>query len=236
MIDIRTITFVDCADHYRQALFWGEVTGYQEDPDDPNHPDDPESRIVTPYGVSMLFMPPPDGAEPVQVPEGKTVKNRVHLDVYARDLADLEALGATVLEPRSGKRTWTVMADPEGGEFCAFLRAEPPDERLHALVVDCADPEAQARWWGRVYGVDAAAMNGGWFSLEGIQDMPIRSMDFVPVPEPKTAKNRVHWDVTVSAVAPLASAGAVVLREPDGEIDWYVMADPEGNEFCAFTG
>lgn len=102
-------------------------------------------------------------------------------------------------------------------------------------MVDCADPEAQARWWASVYGVDAAAMNNGWFSLEGIPDMPIRSMDFVPVPEQKTVKNRIHWDVTVPAVAPLASAGAVVLREPDDDIGWYVLADPEGNEFCAFT-
>jgi hypothetical protein len=78
-------------------------------------------------------------------------------------------------------------------------------------------------------------MNNGWFSLEGIPDMPIRSMDFVPVPEPKTVKNRIHWDVTVAAVAPLATAGAVVLREPDDDIDWHVLADPEGNEFCAFT-
>ena len=40
------------------------------------------------------------------VPEAKTVKHRVHLDIYARDLADLEALGATIGEPQ---RTWTVM-------------------------------------------------------------------------------------------------------------------------------
>ena len=84
--------------------------------------------------------------------EAKTVKHRVHLDIYARDLADLETLGATIAEPRHGTRTWTVMADPEGGEFCAFLRSEIPAERLHGLVVDSADAEAQARWWGEVYG------------------------------------------------------------------------------------
>jgi glyoxalase superfamily protein len=57
-----------------------------------------------------------------RVPEAKTVKHRVHLDIYTRDLADLEALDATVVEPRHGLRTWTVMADPEGNEFCAFTR------------------------------------------------------------------------------------------------------------------
>jgi hypothetical protein len=165
------------------------------------------------------------------VPEPKAVKNRVHLDIYARSLADLETLGATVVEPFS---QWTVMADPEGGEFCAFLRDEIPAEQLHGLVVDCADPGALARWWGAVYGVSVTD-NDGWFTLEGVPGMPITTMDFVLVPEPKTAKNRVHWDVTVPDVAALISAGATLLREPGGDIDWHVLADPEGNEFCAFT-
>jgi len=68
-----------------------------------------------------------------------------------------------------------------------------------------------------------------------VPGMPILTMDFVPVPEPKTVKNRIHWDVTVPGVAPLVEAGAAVLREPGGDIRWYVLADPEGNEFCAFT-
>jgi hypothetical protein len=166
------------------------------------------------------------------VPEPKSVKNRVHFDVYARSLADLEALGASVIEqfPR-----WTVMADPEGGEFCAFLRDDLPAERLHGLGVDCADPAALARWWGTVYGVDAAD-NGDWHALEGVPGMPIQTMDFAAVPEPKRVKNRVHWDVTVPNVMPLVEAGATLLREPDADILWYVLADPEGNEFCAFTG
>src|SRR5207302_801039 len=52
------------------------------------------------------------------------------------------------------------------------------------------------------------------------------------LPEPKTVKNRIHWDVTVPGVAPLVGAGATVLREPGGDIRWHVLADPEGNEFC----
>ena len=50
-----------------------------------------------------------------RVPQANTVKHRVHLDIYARDLGDLEALGSAIAEPRHGTRTWTVMADPEGG-------------------------------------------------------------------------------------------------------------------------
>jgi hypothetical protein len=165
-----------------------------------------------------------------RVAEARTVKNRAHLDIYARDVADLEALGATVVEPRP---KWTIMADPEGGEFCAFPRADLPADRLHGLVVDSADHQAQARWWADLYGVDVTA-GDGWCLLADLPGVPDLTMGFIPVPEPKTVKNRVHWDVTVPAVAPLVQAGATVLREPDGEIDWHVLADPEGNEFCAF--
>ena len=68
--------------------------------------------------------------------------------------------------------------------------------------------------------------------------MPFEGFDFAPVPEPKTVKNRVHWDVTLNEgveVADLEAAGATVLRRPDDEIRWTVMADPEGNEFCVFA-
>ena len=209
---------LDAGDQGRLGAFWAAVLG--------------RTWQVRENGEGLLAGPTPRHAIWVNpVPEAKTVKHRVHLDVYARDLADLEALGATVVEPQ---RRWTVMADPEGGEFCAFLRSEIPAERLHGLVVDSADPQAQARWWADVYGVSVTA-NDGWFTLEGVPGMPILTMDFVPVPEPKTVKNRIHWDVTVPAVAPLVEAGAVVLREPGGDIDWHVLADPEGNEFCAFT-
>jgi hypothetical protein len=116
MFDIRSIT-VDCADPYRQALFWSDVTGWQEDPDDPNHPDDPEGRIVSAHGISLLFIP---------VPEGKAVKNRMHLDLMptrrSRDeeVARLLEIGARLVNDhrRQDGTGWVVMADPEGNEFC----------------------------------------------------------------------------------------------------------------------
>ena len=103
------------------------------------------------------------------------------------------------------------MADPEGGEFCASLSPDLPAERLHGLAVDSADPEAQARWWAGVYGAGITA-NEGWFTVDGVPGMPILTMDFAAVPEPKTVRDRIHWDVTVPGVAPLVEAGAVVLR------------------------
>ena len=116
MFTIRSIT-VDCADPYKQALFWSEVTGWREDPDDPNHPDDPAGRIVEVHGINLLFIP---------VPEGKTVKNRMHLDLMptqrSRDeeVIRLLGIGARMVEDhREPDGTgWVTLADPEGNEFC----------------------------------------------------------------------------------------------------------------------
>ena len=55
------------------------------------------------------------------------------------------------------------------------------------------------------------------------------------VPEPKTVKNRIHLDVTTTDLDELVSAGASVLRPQDDEIGRTVLADPDGNEFCAFV-
>ena len=63
-----------------------------------------------------------------------------------------------------------------------------------------------------------------------IPDAPFETLDIAPVPEPKTAKNRVHLDV-FGDVAAIAARGATVLAE---QPRWTVMADPEGNEFCVF--
>jgi Glyoxalase-like domain len=212
---------IDASDPARLGRFWAAVLGRAWEAKD-----DGDGLLTGPARQHAIWVN--------RVPEAKAAKNRVHLDVYAADLAELEALGATIVEPHDGTRGWTMMADPEGGEFCAFLRPELPAERLHGLVVDSADAGAQARWWAGVYGVGVTKKDG-WFMLEGVPGMPIRTMDFAEVAEPKTVKNRVHWDVTVDSVTPLVEAGAAVLREPGADIGWHVLADPEGNEFCAFT-
>lgn len=157
----------------------------------------------------------------------------MHLDLHTQSIADLEALGATVLEPQAH---WTIMADPEGGEFCAFVRDEVPPQRLYELVVDCADPEAQARWWSTVLAGNCGHDDAHpWWWVDEIPGAPFENLVFQPVPEPKTVKNRVHLDVTAADLPPLVDAGAAVLRKRDDEIQWTVMADPEGNEFCAFA-
>lgn len=69
----------------------------------------------------------PDGAGPliwiIDVPEVKSVKNRMHHDVYG-DVQELLALGATLVRARDEEIRWNVMADPEGNEFCVFTPRE----------------------------------------------------------------------------------------------------------------
>ena len=175
-----------------------------------------------------------------QVPEPKGAKNRVHIDVHTGDLATLTKAGARMLNDTDFR--WVVLADPDGQEFCAFVREHPPADLLYELVVDCADPRALAAWWGEVFGVEASeeTFEGeSWFSIPRLPGTSFDGMSFAAVPEPKTAKNRVHWDVTGSAAA-LLHAGARMLRpaaqDPEADRPWDVLADPEGNEFCVFPG
>ncbi len=170
-----------------------------------------------------------------RVPQVKTAKHRVHLDMYARSLADLQHLGGAVVVPEGDDRRWTVMTDPEGGEFCAFLRDELPERRLHGLVVDSVDAPSQAAWWYDVLG-GRHLDEGDWGTVTDLPELPAMTLDFVPVPEPKATANRIHWDVAVESIDPLLERGATVLRRRgEDDLHWDVLADPEGNEFCAFT-
>ncbi|TCC42160.1 VOC family protein [Kribbella speibonae] len=211
---------VDVASPSGMAAFWGQAIGLTVPADNPN-------VLVGDLPEKTIWM--------CKVPEPKTVKNRVHLDVITGAVADLERSGATVLSPETPDQQWTVLTDPEGGEFCGFVRETVPAYRLMELIVDSADPEAQARWWANVVGGDFSSREGRPYHwLENVPGLPFRYWVFNPVPEPKTVKNRVHWDVTAPALQPVLDAGATLLRPKDDEIGWNVCADPEGNEFCVF--
>src|SRR6478672_7464590 len=96
-----------------------------------------------------------------RVPETKSVKKRVHLDVHTDAISRLVEAGATVIDT---SQPWTVLSDPEGGEFCGFVRPPDaiPDYRLYEVVVDAADPHAIASWWGGVFGLEPEAGEDAW--------------------------------------------------------------------------
>lgn len=213
---------IDAVDPARMQPFWARLLGLEEH--------------VREDGISYLEGPTPQHRVWVnEVPEPVTVKQRVHLDVHVGATADALALGATPLDTESFG--WDVLRDPEGGEFCAFTRDVVPPYRLYEIGIDSARPLEIAAWWAEVFGVPAVEtqQHGEAYAyLEGVPGMPFESLDFVPVPEPKTVKNRIHWDVDTTSIEALVAHGATVLREPDRDISWHLMADPEGNEFCAF--
>jgi Glyoxalase-like domain len=220
MIEFQDLC-LDVNDLAKAAAFWGPALGLRPDPDRPE-------CLVDGVDEHALWLN--------VVPEPRTVKQRVHLDVHVAAVADLVDLGATVLDD---SQRWTVLADPEGGELCAFVRdpATLPDYRLYEVVVDSADPAAIGTWWADRFGVtvEHGTDTGGeaYAALAGAPGPPF-TMVFGRVPEPKTVKNRLHWDVR-GDVDELLAAGARLLRAPDDDIHWHTLADPEGNEFDVFA-
>jgi hypothetical protein len=203
--------------------FWAAATGceFKVFSDDPR---DPGDVVGTEEGMGIAICP---------VPERRTVKHRVHLDVNTDSVETLEKLGATVLREATEEMHWTVMADPEGGEFCAFVRA--PEKltpyRVYEIGVDAVDALAIGAWWAEVFGTTVQGKQGEpWCWLEDVPGMPFEAMVFAPVPEPKTVKNRWHWDL-YGDVEDFLARGATKLWDMPR---WTVLADPEGNEFCVF--
>lgn len=109
---------VDAVDPIALGQWWSELLGWPAEVDD-----DGEVELLPPPGVaatSLLFE---------KVPERKTIKNRLHLDLrpddQAAEVARAEAMGARRVDVGQGPEvTWVVLADPEGNEFC-ILRTLP---------------------------------------------------------------------------------------------------------------
>jgi Glyoxalase-like domain len=107
------------------------------------------------------------------------------------------------------------------------------------LAFDCAEPRVVAAFWHAVLGGDLEVDSDG----DGDGDATLRPpgggrpwLDFLRVPDPKTAKNRLHMDLrstdhdaAVEQVLALGATRAPDVYDGDG---WTVLRDPEGNEFC----
>ena len=129
-------TTVDSRDAYAQSVWWADVLGWREDPEDPNEPGHEECMIFAADGRSRVLF--------IEVPEAKQVKNRLHLDLRPTDGAtreqEVERLlgwGATQVADhrRPDGGGWVTLADPEGNEFC-ILRgdAEITDPYAHLVA------------------------------------------------------------------------------------------------------
>ena len=119
---------VDCADPNRLARFWCSVLDYEVQ--------DQGDGIVT-IGSPMAPQgnnhpgPVPPTLTFAHVPEAKTVKNRLHLDINPTDSEQDEEvrrlldLGARHADVGQGDQSWVVLADPEGNEFCVLAGRRP---------------------------------------------------------------------------------------------------------------
>jgi predicted enzyme related to lactoylglutathione lyase len=229
----------DTRDPLRVATFWAAALGFVLDPDS----DGTGGYIADPSGRTpgAFFQP---------VPEPKVVKNRVHLDLrppgtMAEEVERLRGLGASELRYVDEGHGWTVMADPEGAEFCV-LRGVGEDHkrdigRIDSLVIDSADPFRVAEFWIRMLGYHEHERAD--FGIETVGDRDGDPMlSFVTVPEPKTVKNRIHLDVRPTDSM---KAGVELVEELGGTVRgfiqtddsfWTQMRDVEGNEFCVLRG
>lgn len=137
-MDIGNITF-DAQDPPTLCAFWAEALGYEVE----ELPDELRDAIIAELGAEAMrekaAARDPEGRRPrlwfQRVPEGKTVKNRMHLDLNADDanaeVGRLTGLGASVVATRTDHigpivDTYTVMRDPEGNEFCVQGPNPPP--------------------------------------------------------------------------------------------------------------
>jgi hypothetical protein len=237
---------VDAADPGRLARFWAAALRWEVGAEEDGEVDvwPPGYTYPDPVALPLVFVP---------VPEPKTAKNRVHLDLATRSAAHqaaevkrLIALGAARVDIGQGDVPWTVLADPEGNEFCvldprAVYRDTGP---VAAVVAECADPEAVAGFWELATGWVRTASAPDCVSLRSPQEVGpylelLRSLDVT------WAKNRLHLDVApepdedqAGAVRALLNAGAMrvdVGQRAQGDVGWAVLADPEGSEFCVVT-
>ncbi|TDC50544.1 VOC family protein [Actinomadura sp. KC345] len=108
------------------------------------------------------------------------------------------------------------------------------------IVIDCADLDVMAAFWGGLLGMRTTDVSGDWIDLERLGgDGPVLSFQLVP--EGKTIKNRLHLDLDVpdieAAGERAASLGATAATGAMGDpaAPFRVWRDPEGNEFCFCT-
>ena len=223
--------------------FWAAALGWETGSEAPG---------VTNLEPEDFAYPDPSAVciDVVADPAPKTVKNRVHIDLATISateqtelVARLRALGATPADVGQGEVPWTVLADPEGNEFCvleprAVYRGTGP---IAAVVVDCVDPRAMAGFWGEAMDWTVHEVSDDHATLRSAVGVG-PYLEFLRTPEPKTVRNRIHLDLRpypgddhAAEVERLRTLGATDLDIGQGEVPWTVLADPEGHEFCVLT-
>jgi catechol 2,3-dioxygenase-like lactoylglutathione lyase family enzyme len=224
--------------------FWAEALGWVVSS---------QGRGATTVAPVGFVWTDPDAAvcvDVIAVPDPETVKYRVHIDLATTSaahqtelVARLEELGATPADVGQGDAPWTVLADPEGNVFCVLEPREIYRDTgpIAAVVVDCADPRAMARFWGEAMGWTPHEVTDDHARLRSAQGVG-PYLEFLRTPDVRTVWHRVHLDLVpyrgddqAAEVARLQALGATPADVGQGDVSWTVLADPEGNEFCVLA-
>ncbi len=200
----------DAQDPRRLARFWGGLLGWEA-------ADDPRDGVVLlpsdDTGFNLRFLP---------TQEPKVGRNRTHLDIGQRPDED-----------------HVVLADPEGNEFCVI-------EPGNAFLADCDfigavngdGPQEVGYFWSEALGWPLVWDQDQETAIRSPHGGPKFAWGGPPV-LPKPRKNRLHLDLAPHAggdqraeVDRLISLGAGRVDIGQGDVDWVVLADPDGNELC----
>ncbi|MEI5521168.1 VOC family protein [Streptomyces brasiliscabiei] len=224
--------------------FWAEALGWTAHSPGVTTYVGPGEELVWPDPVVI-------GIDVVPVAEPRAaVKNRTHLDLATTSaahrtelVARLTALGATPVDVGQGGVPWTVLADPEGNVFCVLEPREVYRDTgpVAAVVVDCADPRAMARFWGEATGWTAHEVTDDQAALRSAEGVG-PYLEFLRTPDGKTVPDRVHLDLLpypgddrAAEVSRLRALGATDLDVGQGDVPWTCLTDPEGHEFCVLA-
>ncbi len=237
--NLVALTF-DANDPSLLGRFWAGVLGRE--------------LVVEPDYPDIVVLLPNDDLEfriefvPTQEP--KWGPNQMHFDLTSQSLEEQQATVARALE-LGGRHLdigqgpdvdHVVMADPEGNEFCVIEAGNnflADTGVIGALSSDGSQQVgyfwSEALGWPLVWDQDEetaiqSPRGGSKISWGG------------PPYDPKLGKNRLHLDLAPPAegdqeaeVERLIALGAKRIDIGQGDVDWEVMADPDGNEFCVLT-
>ncbi|MEU7860140.1 VOC family protein [Nonomuraea sp. NPDC049141] len=220
--------------------FWAEALGWGMSSEGPG---------VTNLEPEGFAWPDPAGfyIDFVTVPDPETVKYRAHLELattsaahHAELVARLKDLGATPADVSQDDVPWTVLADPEGNVFRVLEPREIYRDTgaIAAVVIDCADPRALARFWGEAVDLTLHEVTDDHAMLRSTEGVG-PYLELRRTSDVTTVRNRVHLDLLPypiddkdAEVARLRTLGATNADVGQGKVSWTVLADPEGNDFC----
>ncbi len=229
---------IDANDPLRLAGFWAEALGGWT-----IEQDDDGIELVPTDGTrfTVIFEP---------VPEEKSAKNPIHLDLTTSTLDDqrqtvarLIELGARPVDVGQGPDDrHVVLADPEGNELCII----EPDNHFLATCgrlgsITCDGSREVGVFWSQVLDWPLVWDQDGETAIRH----PDGTGPFItwgpPIPV-KTTKNRLHLDIgpgddtdQQAEVERLLALGATPVDIGQGDVDWVVLADVDGNEFCVLS-